>query len=88
MKINLNGLDEDWIHTYISIDKGKQMKKEKEPLVLIHGYGGGSIFFLKMFKNLNKKYKVYCIDIIGMSLSSRPNVKHLKTADEIINFFV
>lgn len=89
IKINLNGIDDDWIHTYISIDKGRERKRtDKEPLVLIHGYGGGSILFQKMFKKLSKKFKVYCIDIIGLNLSSRPNVDHLKTNDEIIGFFV
>ncbi|KAL4472652.1 hypothetical protein ABPG74_018601 [Tetrahymena malaccensis] len=88
IKINLNGIDDDWIHTYISIDKGKDRFKNKEPLVLIHGYGGGSILFQKMFKKLSKQFKVYCIDIIGLNLSSRPNVDHLKTAQEIIDFFV
>jgi len=56
--------------------------------VLIHGYGGGSILFLKMIKILSKTFKVFCFDIIGLSISSRPKVEHLQSTEDILNFFV
>jgi len=89
VRINLCGTDEDWIHTYVSKEKQKDKEKKSKPiLVLIHGYGGGSILFLKMIKILSKTFKVYCFDIIGLSISSRPKVEHLQSAEDILNFFV
>lgn len=41
-------------------------------MVLIHGFGGSSLTFYKMLKKLQEFYHVFCIDLIGMGLSSRP----------------
>ena len=44
----------------------------KPPLVLLHGYLGTSIIFYKVLKQLTEHYAVYCLDLMGMGRSSRP----------------
>lgn len=56
-------------------------------LVIIHGYGGSSVTFYKIIKDLSLKYQVFCLDLLGMGLSSRPKFEVLGT-NECINFFV
>ncbi len=56
-------------------------------LVIIHGYGGSSVTFYKMIKDLSHKFQVFCIDLLGMGLSSRPKFEIYNT-EECINFFV
>ena len=56
-------------------------------LVIIHGYGGSSITFYKLLKDLSQKFQVFCIDLLGMGLSSRPKFE-LHTTKECIEFFV
>ena len=57
------------------------------PLVIIHGYGGSAVTFYKMIKDLSKKFQVFCIDLLGMGLSSRPKFQVTGTED-CIEFFV
>ena len=56
-------------------------------LVIIHGYGGSSVTFYRMIKDLSQKFQVFCIDLLGMGLSSRPKFEVYDTK-ECINFFV
>lgn len=71
---------QNYIHT---IECGK---KNKNVLVLMHGYSGSSVLFYPMLKQLSKKYHVYCIDFLGMGLSSRPEFK-CTTPEETIQYF-
>jgi len=73
--------EEHKIHTYKCGDENS------ETIVLIHGYGGSSLLYYPMLKTLAQKYKVYCIDLLGMGLSSRPEFKCQNT-QETIEFFV
>jgi len=41
-------------------------------LVLVHGYGGSGVLMYRLFKGLSRKFRVICIDILGMGSSSRP----------------
>lgn len=50
-------------------------------LLIIHGYGGSGMIFYKMFKELNKYFHVYLIDVLGMGRSCR-NVFKCKTYEE------
>lgn len=70
-----------YIHTYLC---GEQNTKI---LVLLHGYGGSSILFYSMLKDLSQKYKVYCIDLLGMGLSSKLDFP-CKDTQETIDYFV
>ena len=72
---------QNYIHTYRCGDKNK------EDLVLIHGFGGCSLLYFQMLKDLAHKYRVFCIDLLGMGLSSRPAFKCTST-EETIAFFV
>ena len=70
-----------YIHTYLC---GEQHAKT---LVLLHGYGASSILFHKILKELSQKYKVYCIDLLGMGLSSRQDFP-CKSTEDTIEYFV
>jgi len=45
------------------------------------------VLYYPMLKQLSKKYKVYCIDMLGMGLSSRPKFD-CESTEETIEFFV
>ncbi len=79
VSINHNG--PNYIHT---IECGK---KNKETLVLLHGYSGSLTLFYPMLKELSKRYHVYCIDFLGMGLSSRPEF-NCTTSQEAVQYFV
>ena len=69
------------IHTYRCGDHNT------EELVLLHGYAGTSALYYPMLKELSEKYKVYCIDFIGMGLSSKEKFECQNT-DETLDFLV
>ena len=70
-----------YIHTIKTLNEGLTS------LVIVHGYGGSSITFYKMIKRLSIKFQVFCIDLLGMGLSSRPEF-NCQTTEEAVNFFV
>ena len=61
----------NYLHT---IRCGRKEHNITNNIVIIHGYQGSSITFYNLFKHLYPHYNVYCPDIIGMSLSSRPQI--------------
>jgi len=63
--VPLNDLEGNYIHTITCGDYSKPA------LLLIHGYANAGVFFYKMFKDLSKHFKVYCIDTLGNGSSSR-----------------
>lgn len=79
--VPIDYLGQNHIHTYSC------GSENTETLVLVHGYGGCSLLFFPMLKELSKKYKVYCIDLLGMGLSSRPEFT-CTTTEETVSFFV
>ena len=78
--IELNGKPE-FIHTARSGDD------QKEDLVLLHGFLAGLASFYPMMADLSKHYRLWCIDLIGMGLSSRPEFTCTST-EETIDYFV
>lgn len=62
-------------------------KSTNPPLVLIHGYQASSLMFYKLFGHLKDHFHVYCIDLIGMGRSSRPEFQ-CKTFEEIDLYYV
>jgi len=56
-------------------------------LILVHGYGGNGIAFVKMLKDLSKRFKVYCVDLLGLGLSSRPKFED-DNAEASIDYFL
>ncbi|RZK02217.1 MAG: alpha/beta fold hydrolase, partial [Flavobacterium sp.] len=73
--------EDHYLHTYLC---GEQNKRT---LVLLHGYGGSSTLFYAVLKDLSEKYKVYCVDLLGMGLSSKLDFP-CKTTEETIEYFV
>ncbi|GFR71868.1 1-acylglycerol-3-phosphate O-acyltransferase ABHD5 [Elysia marginata] len=65
------------------------------PLVMLHGFGGGSNMFLNNIDDLAKERNVILIDLPGFGLSSRPNLRSKKqdgwwvdtTGDDIEHFY-
>jgi len=69
------------IHTYRCGDDNK------EDLVLLHGYGGSSALYYTMIADLSKHFRVFCIDFIGMALSTHEQFD-LQTPQETVDFMV
>jgi 2-hydroxy-6-oxonona-2,4-dienedioate hydrolase len=63
--VELNGLKT----RYVSAGEG-------EPVVLVHGTGGHIENFSKMYKELQKNYKVYAFDLWGFGLSAKPETDY------------
>lgn len=55
-------------------------------VICLHGYWSAGVSYSKIIKPLSKNYNVYCLDWLGMGLSSRPNFNYTKSED-MINFF-
>ena len=56
--------EDSWMHEVIC-------GKEDRHIVLLHGYGGTALTFVRMFKELAKQYTVHALDLLGMGLSHR-----------------
>lgn len=59
-------------------------QKSAVPLVLLHGYANGSLYFYRNLMGLNKLYfpTIYALDLLGWGLSSRPKfIPKLKPQD-------
>jgi pimeloyl-ACP methyl ester carboxylesterase len=56
-------------------------------LVFLHGYGGSNVTFYRMIKTLSDYFCVWCVDFIGMGLSSRPKY-NLKNTEDAISLFI
>jgi len=83
--IQIDFRGQNYIHT---VKCGfEQSSHSKQKLVMLHGYAGSNVFFYRILKELSKIYEVYCIDLLGMGLSSRPQFDCENTEDSI-NFFV
>ena len=69
------------IHTY------RCGETHNEDLVLLHGFAGSSVLYYPMLRELSNKYKVHCLDFIGMGLSSKEKFE-CKTTEETLDFLV
>ena len=70
-----------YVHT---IEAGEH---DAQPLVLIHGYGSGAVFYYKMIAELRHKFHVYAIDLNGMGSSSRRPITNFDF-NNVVNFFI
>lgn len=61
--------------------------RSKETIILLHGYQACSANYFKLVKYFYKDFNVFVPDMIGMGLSSRPQVNY-KESKDYINFFV
>jgi pimeloyl-ACP methyl ester carboxylesterase len=67
-------------------------ESKNTPVVLIHGFGGGSALWLQNFKHLSKSRPLYAIDLLGFARSSRssfssdPIVSEMQFIESIENW--
>jgi pimeloyl-ACP methyl ester carboxylesterase len=54
--------EDNFIHVTIVDDLGPN----KKDLVLLHGLGGSSVLYYKLFKQLMVNYRIYGIDLPGL----------------------
>ena len=53
----------------------KNEKKQPAPLVLLHGYANGSLYFYRNLHGLSQFFgQIYALDMLGWGLSSRPKL--------------
>ncbi len=80
--VPLNDGDDNTIHAIVS------GHRDNPPLLLLHGYGGGGIFFYRIFKELSKEFKVYAIDMLGFGSSTRSDLPSDINLEDSLNFFM
>lgn len=55
---------------------------------MLHGYGGTSMTFIRVFKDLSKKFRVHALDFLGMGLSHRKEYNHESDHIQTIAYYV
>lgn len=73
---------EQFIHT-VCVDNGKVDKD----MVLVHGWAGSWVVYYRLLEALSKDYRLWCIDLLGMGGSSRPEF-NVNNHTDALNFFV
>ena len=58
--------NQSWVHEICC-----GLENNGKNLVLLHGYGGTSLSFVRMFKALGSRFRVFALDHLGMGMSSR-----------------
>ena len=85
--------DEDHKLHGVSVINKLTSNSDQAPLVLLHGYCNGSLYFYRNFMGLSHYHfpRIYALDMYGWGLSSRPNfdleqlqndVQHVATGDK------
>jgi pimeloyl-ACP methyl ester carboxylesterase len=82
--VNIDYFGNNYIHTILCT---RDESKSKPNLVVIHGYQGTGVLFYKLLNDFVEHFNMYCIDMLGMGLSSRPQIE-FQTPEEYINFFI
>ena len=62
--------------------------KKLPHLVLLHGYGGTSITFVRMFQYLQPHFQVHALDTFGIGLSSRGKWHNKMTKEQAAEYFI
>ena len=57
-------------------------------LVMLHGYGGTSLTFVRMFQYLKDHFQVHALDTFGVGLSSRGKWHGKMTLEESKNYYI
>lgn len=60
----------------------------KEDIALLHGYGGTSMTFIRIFKDLATRFRVHALDFLGMGLSHRKEYDHSSNHLQTIAYYV
>ena len=64
-----------------------EINKNKPTIILVHGFGGASLSFFKVLKELSENYHIILFDLPGFGRSSRPS-QIFETAEEWEDFFI
>jgi pimeloyl-ACP methyl ester carboxylesterase len=62
--------------------------KDLPHLVVLHGFAGTSLTFIRMFEHLRTHFQVHALDTFGVGLSSRGNWREDMTSEEVSNYYV
>ena len=57
-------------------------------LVLLHGFGGTALTYIRTFSSLFEHFQVHALDIFGIGYSSRGNYKESFTEEEVKNYYI
>ena len=61
----------------------KQQQSQQAPLVLLHGYANGSLYFYRNLMGLSHYFgSIYALDMLGWGLSSRPKFELVQSSDD------
>ena len=80
---NVKIYEEDYIHEVYSVGNSTLPH-----LVLLHGYGGTSLTFARLFKSLSTRYQIHALDTFGVGLSSRGNWHNKMTREEVVSYYI
>lgn len=74
IKCQVFGVEDHKLHGVSVINK-RACDSDQAPLVLLHGYCNGSLYFYRNFMGLSHYHfpRIYALDMYGWGLSSRPN---------------
>ena len=63
------------LSTSTTMNRQSKQSRPPAPLVLLHGYANGSLYFYRNFMQLSHYHfpTIYALDMLGWGLSSRPN---------------
>jgi pimeloyl-ACP methyl ester carboxylesterase len=70
----------EWLHCLIG---GAQ---HLPPLLMVHGFGGCGLLFVRMFRRLATQYRVVACDLLGTGMSSRTEYRP-DCLDSAITYF-
>jgi len=83
---NVRIYEKDHMHEIYTVNK--EAKKELPHLVMMHGFGGTALTFIRIFHLLFNHYQVHALDTFGIGNSSEGNYKSSFTDTEVINYYI
>lgn len=86
LDIEIDHYGKNYIHT-ILCSRAHKDKVKKPTLVMIHGYQGTLHNYYRVWEYLVDHFDILSIDLLGMGLSSRPQV-NFQSSEEYINFYI
>lgn len=76
--------DVDYIHEIYTVPP----KKDLPHIVMLHGFGGTALTYVRLFKSLSEFYQVHALDAFGVGHSSHGGFKEDFTYDQARDYFV
>lgn len=82
---NVKIYENDHIH---EIYTNSHPKEDLPHLVMLHGFGGTALTYIRTFEHLKEHYQVHALDTFGVGLSSLGNFSEKFTHEETKHYFV